>query len=1112
MIILKSVNLNQGIIMRNFQKKNKLKIFVLMASICAILLSSISLINPEKYTSKANSTASAVAFSSDNLIADLKNTSMSLGANYSLSKLYPIMSEDQLSAPLCWIYASTKMLETSLMHQRNEFVNLSEAGIAYLGRTKEHISSLNAMADFTKFSTIVTSEGVTYQSEVPNDKLLDMTETNLSNYSQISTLASKDLISSVNVVDFNGSEEFSRLSAENKKTFIKKYIATYGGVFVGIHENGKPVEEQGGCIYVSENGKYIYDPDYRIEAEKEPLGDHAVCLIGWDDEYGFLALNSWGTLMSEFYIPYEYVLYDTMYGYYAGADSRFVSDYQPTSSAKFNDLTKYTGTINNVICYGEDVTRKYKVDNSVNFNSVYVSVFKGSEDVTKRFTIGYDKENKIVRIDLTDTSNFFAGGDYVFRVYENNTCICVKTFYVLTGTEINSLVLEWQNLKKDTDELLNYAFYSSSNVATFYTTGIQEYHLKFSLTELNRYQSTGKSVDCTVSTPVAYSLSGDAMSGSELTKFTYQKSITNDINNTYTIKIPKLNDQEGKVVKFTITLSSNIDGIACSRDYQVNIFVSKQSTTRTKNANSIEYVLDGGQNAQNNLDRYPLYSTTQDASMTGFVLENPTKTGAVFEGWFTDADFTQKITKIDSSVSGDIVLYAKWTKAAEVNYFNAGLTVNKVTDYDGRTKLLSDGIVYGDDVHMKISFVPTAELQVFSDYNTDYSYYVNDELVFESTIARAASSEIFRVHEFPALVVGTYNIKVEIHVVISHTKSITKAYTSSFEVEQKTVNAVYSSLNYTYDNAYHKPTVSPRTGDVYEEDLSSFELVLAESAEKNAGAYTFKTLSLNNSNYKLAETNGCLMTISPKSLIFVWDDLTVTYNGKAQGPTYQVQGLIPGDYAGVDFEKFEMIDAGSYELSVDNTHLTNTNYQFSSSSKCTFVIEKATIEVVVDSIVDRTETDPKLRKEITYKVNGTLFDKLEDLKITFACEALNSTESGTYSISGNFDNKNYSVQFTSATYTLTGYYFVYYELPNGEIYKETVEEGGTPVGITDEIYKLKPFEKLVYSKPLESDGYDLHVVVTVKSNLWTVVIVAVIVLCIVIYWVSTRKQRKNKVN
>lgn len=35
-----------------------------------------------------------------------------------------------------------------------------------------------------------------------------------------------------------------------------------------------------------------------------------------------------------------------------------------------------------------------------------------------------------------------------------------------------------------------------------------------------------------------------------------------------------------------------------------------------------------------------------------------------FDGWFTDEFFTQPITKIEKGSSGDIILYAKWTKAA----------------------------------------------------------------------------------------------------------------------------------------------------------------------------------------------------------------------------------------------------------------------------------------------------------------------------------------------------------------------------------------------------------------------------------------------------------------
>lgn len=67
---------------------------------------------------------------------------------------------------------------------------------------------------------------------------------------------------------------------------------------------------------------------------------------------------------------------------------------------------------------------------------------------------------------------------------------------------------------------------------------------------------------------------------------------------------------------------------------------------------AITYILDGGINATENPDNYSLGET--------IVLNNPTKDGCKFEGWYLDADYTQKIDEISTTNSGDLILYAKF--------------------------------------------------------------------------------------------------------------------------------------------------------------------------------------------------------------------------------------------------------------------------------------------------------------------------------------------------------------------------------------------------------------------------------------------------------------------
>ncbi|WP_158539833.1 InlB B-repeat-containing protein [Gordonibacter sp. 28C] len=71
----------------------------------------------------------------------------------------------------------------------------------------------------------------------------------------------------------------------------------------------------------------------------------------------------------------------------------------------------------------------------------------------------------------------------------------------------------------------------------------------------------------------------------------------------------------------------------------------------------ITYNLDGGVNAASNPATYTVGTAVQLAA--------PTKDGYMFDGWYTDASFSNRVTEIAAGVSGDIALYAKWVKNAD---------------------------------------------------------------------------------------------------------------------------------------------------------------------------------------------------------------------------------------------------------------------------------------------------------------------------------------------------------------------------------------------------------------------------------------------------------------
>ena len=67
---------------------------------------------------------------------------------------------------------------------------------------------------------------------------------------------------------------------------------------------------------------------------------------------------------------------------------------------------------------------------------------------------------------------------------------------------------------------------------------------------------------------------------------------------------------------------------------------------------AITYVTDGATH----------YNPASYTEGTAVVLSDAIKAGYTFEGWYTESDFTNKITEISATQTGDITLYAKFTE------------------------------------------------------------------------------------------------------------------------------------------------------------------------------------------------------------------------------------------------------------------------------------------------------------------------------------------------------------------------------------------------------------------------------------------------------------------
>lgn len=157
--------------------------------------------------------------------------------------------------------------------------------------------------------------------------------------------------------------------------------------------------------------------------------------------------------------------------------------------------------------------------------------------------------------------------------------------------------------------------------------------------------------------------------------------------NTYTIKFNKNGATSGKMsnqtkVKYDANVKLNANKFAkkgyafvgwnTKKDGKGKMYTDKASIKNlvTKNKGTITlyaiwgnefkitYNLNGGTNNKANPSKYKLNTEVN--------LKNPTKKDNKFLGWYTDAKFKNKVTKIAKGTSGNITLYAKWESTKKV--------------------------------------------------------------------------------------------------------------------------------------------------------------------------------------------------------------------------------------------------------------------------------------------------------------------------------------------------------------------------------------------------------------------------------------------------------------
>lgn len=250
---------------------------------------------------------------------------------------------------------------------------------------------------------------------------------------------------------------------------------------------------------------------------------------------------------------------------------------------------------------------------------------------------------------------------------------------------------------------------------------------------------------------------------------------------------------------------------------------------------------------------------------------------------------------------------------------------------------------------------------------------------------------------------------------------ITKAANSWLEDE-------YSRAGWTYGGA---PTVeklpSAKFGDLvvtyYNEDDEPVEMFTSGTP---AGTYTVVISVKKSANYTSPTPIEAEFTVAQAPVTVIWSGAEeLVYNGQIQAaPTASYNALLgQGSIELIVTPSFEgdFKNAGSYTFTAafKADDAISANYEIVSGEQIVCVISAAKVQVeVLAQSAEYTGDKPKVSQEegIAYRISGKTYD---DFALTFSIPE-SAVNAGTYAITADCANDNYSVTFTgSAVFTIT---------------------------------------------------------------------------------------------
>ena len=556
----------------------------ILCSVIVVLLtfSSFLLLIPQGGTSYAEGSGTSA-------------TAEPLPSAYCMRDEYIVYAQNQDSHGYCWNFAATMAASTTIMKATGEYYDFSElwTGVSLVTSSSQY-KQIGAGGSLTYQHEAMKQSGLMLEADLPYQYSYTVSNENAADYYNFFEKYSNDDLA--RCLAYDSDTRFSRSEVDE----IKRHIYEHGSVYMSfMFRTG----------FIESDGAYYLEPN-----QKNTTSNHAVSVIGWDDDYqkefyldgsdtptvfkgAWIILNSYTEKSGNdgiSFVFYEDNNIGTVSGYRYEPDTagdlyfydKIESGYAYPTSVKgkyYGDFTAKTGATKQKNIFYDDVALTYSYTASPGASVERIDIYRGDQNVTAEFSVSIDSREKRFYI----SGDNAAYGQYkVIVTYGNGerTDTYLNNFFVTHGLVGEEIEYDYANNTFPFNPGRDLEFYSFASRKNYviYTNALSG-SIAFLPTEQSVYSEKSMSIP----------------------NIPYQ--ITNGKSSTSTHRITS------------------------DSGYQLDYnFTFEYCTDTSLQPVNVYYDLGGGVNHSENRPQ-ELAGPTSD-----LVLYEPTRPGYTFKGWYLD--------------------------------------------------------------------------------------------------------------------------------------------------------------------------------------------------------------------------------------------------------------------------------------------------------------------------------------------------------------------------------------------------------------------------------------------------------------------------------------------